>query len=417
MNILFILSLLLSNAVTLRRDLSILFNRIAIIALIFCALHDIVSLSFINKSIGLYVCLLDIISIISIFKLFIFVVLVLELTTFCAVILLIPIGLNYMKNSFSMYFNMFRLYIKCKCNLKIIVYSYSNNLDIIFFSILDYIYKYTKNINSIVLFTLSLIFLFFFGYFYKETEESLCSLIYLNLWFSLLLFNIGHIILLARFTKKFLFVESLNKYPRFIRIILKFIIISLLLLNIFLIIFASSHIIILLKGNILNKIKEWKLNLDYEMRKGNKSPNPKKPGFFKYLSSKSKEDKRIAKDLGERAQDLKEKLLEAQKDGIKAKDTEFLSLAQKRSLTKKVEIPEVSDFTIESQLNKVKEEFIGYSNKEKEFKRIVIDIDKNKENFYPNESKPLFNEYISIVRLLKKNLRDIHKELKKKGSK
>ena len=153
------------------------------------------------------------------------------------------------------------------------------------------------------------------------------------------------------------------------------------------------------------------------MRKGNKSPNPKKPGFFKYLSSKSKEDKRIAKDLGERAQDLKEKLLEAQKDGIKAKDTEFLSLAQKRSLTKKVEIPEVSDFTIESQLNKVKEEFIGYSNKEKEFKRIVIDIDKNKENFYPNESKPLFNEYISIVRLLKKNLRDIHKELKKKGSK
>ena len=181
MNILFILSLLLSNAVTLRRDLSILFNRIAIIALIFCALHDIVSLSFINKSIGLYVCLLDIISIISIFKLFIFVVLVLELTTFCAVILLIPIGLNYMKNSFSMYFNMFRLYIKCKCNLKIRVYSYSNNLDIIFFSILDYIYKYTKNINSIVLFTLSLIFLFFFGYFYKETEESLCSLIYLNL--------------------------------------------------------------------------------------------------------------------------------------------------------------------------------------------------------------------------------------------
>ena len=41
MIILSILCLLFSNAVTLRRDMSILFNRIAIIALIYCFLHDV----------------------------------------------------------------------------------------------------------------------------------------------------------------------------------------------------------------------------------------------------------------------------------------------------------------------------------------------------------------------------------------
>jgi len=46
-----ILCLLFSNAVTLRRDMSILFNRIAIIVLVYCFLHDVVSLSLINKGI------------------------------------------------------------------------------------------------------------------------------------------------------------------------------------------------------------------------------------------------------------------------------------------------------------------------------------------------------------------------------
>ena len=54
MIILSILCLLFSNAVTLRRDMSILFNRIAIIALAYCFLLDFVSLSFINKGVGLH---------------------------------------------------------------------------------------------------------------------------------------------------------------------------------------------------------------------------------------------------------------------------------------------------------------------------------------------------------------------------
>ena len=52
MIILSILFILLSNAVTLRRDISIIFNRIAILSLTYCILQDSLSLYVINKGIG-----------------------------------------------------------------------------------------------------------------------------------------------------------------------------------------------------------------------------------------------------------------------------------------------------------------------------------------------------------------------------
>jgi NADH-ubiquinone oxidoreductase chain 2 len=79
-----ILFLLLSNAVTLRRDMSILFNRLAIIALIYSIMQDIISLSLINQSIGLHGGLLHVTNITQIFQIFIFFVsiLILQLTSF-----------------------------------------------------------------------------------------------------------------------------------------------------------------------------------------------------------------------------------------------------------------------------------------------------------------------------------------------
>ena len=84
MLIISILSLLFSNAVTLRRDMSILFNRVSIIALIYCILHDITSLSIISKGIGLHGGLLHITNITLIFHIFIFFIsiLILQLTSF-----------------------------------------------------------------------------------------------------------------------------------------------------------------------------------------------------------------------------------------------------------------------------------------------------------------------------------------------
>jgi len=79
-----ILSLLLSTSVTLRRDMSILFNRVTIIALIYCILNDTMSLSFISKGIGLHGGLLHITNITQIFHIFVFFIsiLILQLTSF-----------------------------------------------------------------------------------------------------------------------------------------------------------------------------------------------------------------------------------------------------------------------------------------------------------------------------------------------
>ena len=79
-----ILFLLLSNAVTLRRDISILFNRVAIIILAYCILHDITSLSILSKGIGLHGGLLHITNITQIFHIFLFFIsmLILQLTSF-----------------------------------------------------------------------------------------------------------------------------------------------------------------------------------------------------------------------------------------------------------------------------------------------------------------------------------------------
>ncbi len=84
MIILSILSLLFSNAVTLRRDMSILFNRIAIIALLYAILHDLLSFSIISKGIGLHGGLLHITNIIQVFHIFLFFlsILILQLTSF-----------------------------------------------------------------------------------------------------------------------------------------------------------------------------------------------------------------------------------------------------------------------------------------------------------------------------------------------
>jgi NADH-ubiquinone oxidoreductase chain 2 len=79
-----ILCLLFSNAVTLRRDLSILFNRVSIIILIYCFLQGIISLSLTNKGVGLHGGLLQITSITQIFHLFVFILsgFILQLTSF-----------------------------------------------------------------------------------------------------------------------------------------------------------------------------------------------------------------------------------------------------------------------------------------------------------------------------------------------
>jgi NADH-ubiquinone oxidoreductase chain 2 len=79
-----IINLLLSNSVNTRRDIAILYNRIAIIILVYCILNDLSSLTVVTKGIGLHGGLLLITNITQIFHIFIFVVsiAILSLTSF-----------------------------------------------------------------------------------------------------------------------------------------------------------------------------------------------------------------------------------------------------------------------------------------------------------------------------------------------
>ena len=76
--------LLFSSSVTLRRDISIHFNRIAILALQYSIILHITSLFMCNKGISLHGGLLHISNITQIFQIFIFFIsiLILQLTSF-----------------------------------------------------------------------------------------------------------------------------------------------------------------------------------------------------------------------------------------------------------------------------------------------------------------------------------------------
>lgn len=84
MLILSIISTLLSNAVNARRDVSILYNRIAILILFYCILNDLSSLTVVTKGIGLHGGLLLINNITQVFHIFVYLVsaLILVLTSF-----------------------------------------------------------------------------------------------------------------------------------------------------------------------------------------------------------------------------------------------------------------------------------------------------------------------------------------------
>ena len=85
MIILSILLFLISNAVSLRRDMSILYNRIAIIALLYAILQNLISFSIIsNGGIGLHGGLFHVTNITLVFHIFLYFIsiLILQLTCF-----------------------------------------------------------------------------------------------------------------------------------------------------------------------------------------------------------------------------------------------------------------------------------------------------------------------------------------------
>ena len=79
-----IILILISNSVVSRRDLAIIYNRVAIIALIYCIFLETISLSILNKGIGIHGGLLYINNITQVFHIFVYIIsiLIIQLTSF-----------------------------------------------------------------------------------------------------------------------------------------------------------------------------------------------------------------------------------------------------------------------------------------------------------------------------------------------
>jgi hypothetical protein len=225
------------------------------------------------------------------------------------------------------------------------------------------------------------------------------------LLFSILFFFMGFFIKLIDWTVKWLNFKLFKiKYP-FIHIIIKYLLFIILLFDFFFIVILVQKIWILLKGYIFNKLKDWKFNINYKLKKGNKSP--KTPVDYFFFLKKKKEEKKEASVL-------KEKILKVQENNKININTKKFSLSEKRNFKSTIEIPKASEFNLEKQIKNIDSEYKLYDDQEKKFKKIVIDITNNKEKFYPNNSKSLFENYVDVVKILKKDLEETRRELKRK---
>lgn len=147
-----------------------------------------------------------------------------------------------------------------------------------------------------------------------------------------------------------------------------------------------------------------------------KSKDPKGPKSLGVFTTSEKKDKH------KRALELKEKFFnnltkntsENPSGAVHASplNSDELSFSQRKNWNETISI-EKPHISVSDVLKNTEVEFKDYDIKEKKFKEIVVNIGKGKEGFYPNESISGFNESISVVNILKSNLKSNLKALKK----
>lgn len=233
------------------------------------------------------------------------------------------------------------------------------------------------------------------------------------------LFLTGVLIKLIKITKNWVENRQLKQEFPISHNIIKYILFGLLILNLLVLIIIGQKLLIFIitylkefffNTNVLNKLRDLKLSLDYKWAK-NKDKRPKKPEGYSFFDFKNKKKNK------KRASYLKEKILNSQNKNLN-KDypnttLKKESLSKRRNWKESIYIEDNPKFTIKEQLNNVKYEYKAYNDQENKFKKIVIDISKEKEEFFPGESKSLFKEYVGVIKILKKNLQHVEKTLSK----
>ena len=329
------------------------------------------------------------------------------------------------KNYFLFFFRFLKYIFKFTFNKYIYLESYhkinSFNKIYLVLDFLSLINKSTKKIEPLIFFTLAYstykdIFVNFSivysGYISLKNQDTL------EISISSFIFLIGVLIKLIKITEIWISNDQFKQDFPVLHNIIKYILFSLLSINFIILIIIGQKLLIMiitylkkffLNMNIMNKLRDLKLSLDYKRVKGNNPKNPEVQ-FFSDLKNKRKNKKK--------ASYLKEKILNIQQKrnlNKNSTDTTFkqTSFSERRGWKETINLGDKPKFTVKEQLNNVKSEFKAYDNQERKFKKIVIDINKKKENFFADESRFLFKEYISVIKLLKKNLKSVEKRLLK----
>jgi hypothetical protein len=259
------------------------------------------------------------------------------------------------------------------------------------------IYNKIYTIKFTILFSLA----FFINIFFNNEH-----LFFLELSYSFIL--TGIFITLIIITQNWIDNTNKREYSLFNSIVKYVFIILLFFIALILIVLSLKFIlsfITLLKSNIINKLNDLKLSLDYRLSKLNDKPQKPEFNFYSYYKERKKSKKK--------ALALKEKLLQIKDNQRTINSLNPSFLAEKRNWKGKITIENTSTYSSSDQLKNLKYEFDAYNNQEKKFKKIVVDINKERENFYANESKSSFDSYVGIVKILKRNLKEIEKNLKK----
>jgi cytochrome c oxidase subunit 1 len=124
-------------------------------------------------------------------------------------------------------------------------------------------------------------------------------------------------------------------------------------------------------------------------------------------------------DIAAKLEAYKKKILEYQKNpkpkspNVDLDSPENSSISTRRNWNNTVIIQEIPEISTEKLLDNIKYEFEAYEMQTKKFSDIIKNIEQNKENFYPPESKYLFKDYLEVIDNLKKDLKTMEINVKK----
>lgn len=273
------------------------------------------------------------------------------------------------------------------------------------------LYKYINKINPLIFVILGGIFIFISKY----SNNSLLFIYLYKICFSIAI-NIKWIIITHDFIKNQEFKKNyLNLYSpiRYLLLGMLFIYLTIMVIISFNLINYLIHLIWNMIWAKIKGLKIWNsINTGFSNNKPPKKPQNSNIPFY------TQEDKNIKK----KALEMKQKLLRMQSDKLNTNDLSMdcRSKSMHSNLNKKwkhnIVIEKREDLSLNDQLDKVQFELEAYNNQKKKFQQSINNIKKSKENFYPDEAKYLWRDYIEVIKSLKFNLKSMKNNLKKQGA-